>query len=54
MNKTKTPQQKSPEPRVHRMLFDRNLPFRGRKEQSTMLYQRNTKHRAKIMHELAS
>ena len=54
MNKTKTTQQKSPEPRVHRVLFDRDLPFRARSERNAMLYQRNTKHRTKSAHDLVS
>jgi hypothetical protein len=32
--------------RHHRALFDRDLPFRGRKEQRKDLYQRRPKHRA--------
>jgi hypothetical protein len=31
--------------RHHRALFDRDLPFRGRKEQRKDLYQRQPKHR---------
>jgi len=43
----KTPNsQCNPRPRVHRVLFDRNLPFRPRTEQNRVLYQRNIKHRA--------
>lgn len=30
--------------RAHRMLFDRNLPFRGRSETSKIRYQRRPKH----------
>jgi hypothetical protein len=36
----------SPQPRAHRMLFDKNLPFGPKKEQNLMLYKRHTKHRA--------
>ena len=43
-NRTRTPQ-----PRAHRVLFDRDLPFRPRTEQSRMLYQRHTKHRAQTL-----
>jgi len=39
----------NPQPRAHRVLFDRELPFRPRIEQSRVLYQRNTKHRAKLL-----
>ena len=30
--------------RAHRVLFDRDLPFRGRKEERKDLYQRRQKH----------
>ena len=30
--------------RKHRALFDRNLPFRGRKEERKDLYRRHNKH----------
>lgn len=31
--------------RNHRMLFDPNLPFRGKREDSKIKYRRNPKHR---------
>lgn len=33
-----------PKTRAHRVLFDRNLPFRGRREQNKLVYQRRPKH----------
>ena len=39
----------NPKPRAHRVLFDRNLPFRPRTEQNRVLYQRHTKHRAQTL-----
>jgi hypothetical protein len=46
----KTPKRnRSPQPRAHRVLFDRNLPFRSRTEQNRVLYQRNIKHRAQLL-----
>jgi len=30
--------------RRHRALFDRDLPFRGRREQSKLAYRRKSKH----------
>ena len=40
---------RSPQPRAHRVLFNRDLPFRPRTEQNHVLYQRNTKHRAQLL-----
>ena len=45
-----TPKRTSnPQPRAHRILFDRNLPFRPRTEQNRVLYRRNIKHRAQLL-----
>jgi len=43
-NRTRTPH-----PRAHRVLFDRDLPFRPQTEQNRVLYQRHTKHRARLL-----
>lgn len=32
--------------RAHRVLWDRDLPFRPKTERNRVLYSRNTKHRA--------
>ena len=46
----KTPKHnRNPHPRAHRVLFDRDLPFRPRTEQNRVLYQRHTKHRARTL-----
>jgi hypothetical protein len=37
----------APPARAHRALFDRDLPFWGRREQSRIQYQRRPKHKAK-------
>ena len=39
----------NPQPRAHRVLFDRDLPFRPRTEQNRVLYRRRTKHRAQLL-----
>jgi hypothetical protein len=39
------PPTKSPKPRAHYMLFDKNLPFRPKTEQNRVLYKRNIKHK---------
>lgn len=33
--------------RAHRMLFDDNLPFKGRKERNRLAYSRKAKHKNK-------
>ena len=33
-----------PRKRAHQALFDRDLPFRGRREQSKLAYRRKSKH----------
>ena len=40
---------RSPNPRAHRVLFDRDLPFRPQTEKNRVLYQRHTKHRAQTL-----
>jgi len=46
----KTPKRTSnPQPRAHRVLFDRDLPFRPQTEQNRVLYRRHTKHRAQSL-----
>jgi len=45
----KTPKRRSPQPRAHRVLFDRDLPFRPRTEKNQVLYKRHTKHRARSL-----
>ena len=46
----KTPKRISnPHPRAHRVLFDRNLPFRPRTEQNRVLYKRHIKHPAQLL-----
>jgi len=45
----KTPKRRSPQPRAHRVLFDRNLPFHPRTEQNRVLYRRHIKHRAQSL-----
>jgi len=46
----KTPKRTSnPQPRAHRVLFDRDLPFRSRTEQNRVLYKRRIKHRAQSL-----
>ena len=46
----KTPNRtRNSQPRAHRVLFDRDLPFRPRTEQNRVLFKRNIKHRAKIL-----
>lgn len=35
----------APKERRHRALFDQDLPFRGRKEEPKIVYQRRPKHR---------
>jgi len=37
----------APRERRHRVLFDRDLPFRGRVEQSKNQYQRRPKHQGR-------
>ena len=44
MRKPKSSQPK-PRARVHRVLWDRDLPFRARTEPSVTQYQRHSKHR---------
>ena len=46
----KTPNRtRNPQPRAHRVLFDRDLPFCPRTEKNRVLYQRHTKHRAQTL-----
>ena len=45
----KTPKRRSPQPRAHRVLFDRNLPFRPKIEQNRVLYKRHIKHPAQLL-----
>jgi hypothetical protein len=40
---------RNPQPRAHRVLFDRDLPFRPQTEQNKVSYKRNTKHRAQLL-----
>ena len=44
-----TKRTRNPQPRAHRVLFDRDLPFRPKTEQNRVLYRRNTKHRAQLL-----
>ena len=42
----KTPNRhRNPQPRAHRVLFDRDLPFRPKTQQNQVLYKRNIKHK---------
>jgi len=37
-----------PAPRVHRVLFEHNTPFRSKTQRNRVLYQRNIKHRNQV------
>ena len=41
----KIPKSRNPQPRAHYALFAENSPFRPKKVQSKLQYQRNPKHR---------
>jgi stalled ribosome alternative rescue factor ArfA len=45
MNKQKPIRITPPKPRMHRALFDQDLPFRPKVEKSPKQYQRKPKHR---------
>ena len=46
----KTPKRtRNPRPRAHRVLFDRDLPFRPKTHQNRVLYCRKTKHRSQLL-----
>lgn len=47
MNKQNTIQLELPKQRMHRALFDRELPFRPKVEKSSKQYVRKPKHRNK-------
>lgn len=37
---------RNPQPRVHFVLWNKDLPFRPKTQQNRVLYKRHTKHRA--------